>query len=254
MLLHIDGLRSAHVGSVVGAIFRAHGGAAGQMRLPSGRPLEMPGAAAARRAAGVERTRTRSQSRHDSDEDFDMSYDPSKGMDEFAAERCARFTNCNQNHLFTCCAATLQLCWCASRCYVLACLGSSNLSRQWDAVMLHLENAERLLCGRREELEALRAEEALAQRMDELEAMEMWADAEPAPEWHSWRTRSSGGAAGPRGQAHFAAPQPPPSRGSRRRGWGNAASIAEVVMGMFAGAGPLGGRPPLLSAPYSHCL
>lgn len=104
-------------------------------------------------------------------------------------------------------------------------------------------DAYALLCCliRRAEMEALRADEALAQRMDELEAMEMWANADRAPEWHSWRARSGAVAARQRGQPHFAAPQPAPSRG-RRRGWANAASIAEVVMGMFAGAGPLAGK------------
>ncbi|KAK9916631.1 hypothetical protein WJX75_005132 [Coccomyxa subellipsoidea] len=101
---------------------------------------------------------------------------------------------------------------------------------------------EDFVAQRRAEMEALRADEALAQRMDELEAMEMWANADRAPEWHSWRARSGAVAARQRGQPHFAAPQPPPSRG-RRRGWANAASIAEVVMGMFAGAGPLAGGP-----------
>ncbi|EIE26828.1 hypothetical protein COCSUDRAFT_59336 [Coccomyxa subellipsoidea C-169] len=153
-------------------------GAGGRMHSPSGRPVGMPGAAAALRASGGDRLRTRSQSRHDSDEDLD---DPTRAMDDFVAQR-------------------------------------------------------------RAELEALRADEALAQRMDELEAMEMWANGDPAPEWHGWRARSGAAAARPRGQPHFAGPQPPPPPGrGRRRGWANAASIAEVVMGMFAGAGPLAG-------------
>lgn len=78
--------------------------------------------------------------------------------------------------------------------------------------------------------------------MDELEAMEMWANADPAPDWLSWRARTGASAsATARGQPHFADPPPPSGRG-RRRGWGSAASIAEVVMGMFAGAGPLAGE------------
>ncbi|BDA40512.1 probable E3 ubiquitin-protein ligase RNF12-A at C-terminar half [Coccomyxa sp. Obi] len=165
---------------------RAHGGAGSRMLSPSGRPVGLPGAAAAQRAAGMDRTRTRSQSRHDSEEDSD---DATNAMDDFYAQR-------------------------------------------------------------RAELEALRADQALAQRMDELEEMEMWAHSDPAPDWLSWRARSGAGAStSARGQPHFAAPQPAPGRG-RRRGWGSAASIAEVVMGMFAGAGPLaGGHFPGLDGP-----
>ena len=60
-------------------------GVGGRMHSPSGRPVGMPGAAAALRASGGDRLRTRSQSRHDSDEDLD---DPTRAMDDFVAQRC----------------------------------------------------------------------------------------------------------------------------------------------------------------------
>jgi hypothetical protein len=104
----------------------------------------------------------------------------------------------------------------------------------------------------RRALEELSAEEALAQRMDELEAMEMWAEAEgDAPEWHGWRSRG-GTASSSRGQPRFASQLPPPGRG-RRRAWGSTTTLAEAVMGMFS-AVPFAGAPPPSFAGCQSCF
>ena len=107
----------------------------------------------------------------------------------------------------------------------------------------------------RQALEELSAEEALAQRMDELEAMEMWADAEvaEAPEWHGWRARGGAASSSSRGEPRFSAHMPPPpGRAGRRRTWGSTSTLAEAVMGMF-GAMPFAGARHFLTLWHCCC-